>query len=162
MMRVYIMEVGVLIRFYLLASVIVSKPFLTFAAGCWLVVWQRHLAQDLGPELQTGTLAPGHYHAMVNFRLLCLLFNQHCPQIPLPWTSNYLLDLGFNFTFRIDHGPVFQFLHSSTCFSGVLRFEDDFQFFKRDAFRLHVEEIDEDKLENVPEDEEDIKPIANL
>jgi hypothetical protein len=77
-------------------------------------------------------------------------------------SSNYFLDLGFNFALRIDDGPVFQLLHSSTRFAGILGFKDDFQFFKRDAFGLDVKEIDEGKLEKIPEDEEDIEPIADL
>lgn len=77
-------------------------------------------------------------------------------------SSSYLLDLSFNFALGIDNGPVFQFLHSSTRFAGILGFKDDFQFFKRDAFGLNVKEIDEGKLEKIPEDEEDIKPIADL
>lgn len=77
-------------------------------------------------------------------------------------SSNHLFRLRFNFALGIHKSSLLQFLDSSACLAGIFRFKDDFQFFKRDTLRLDIKEVDEDELENVPEHEEDIKPISNL
>lgn len=42
------------------------------------------------------------------------------------------------------------------------RFENSIQVFQSPGLSLNEEEVDERKLETVPEDEEDVKPVADL
>lgn len=51
-------------------------------------------------------------------------------------------------------------LHTGLC--RVLRLEDLIQLLKGTALGLHKEEVDEDKLEQIPEDEEDVEPVFDL
>jgi len=44
----------------------------------------------------------------------------------------------------------------------VRRFEDGIQLFQGDGFRLDIEEVDEHELKQVPENEEDVEPVADL
>lgn len=76
--------------------------------------------------------------------------------------SDHLFRFSFDFAVKIDKSPLLQFLDGRARLARILGFKDDFQFFERDTLRLHVEEIDEDELEKVPEDEEHIEPVANL
>lgn len=47
-------------------------------------------------------------------------------------------------------------------FTWILRFEDLVKFFQSPSFRLNEEKVNEDKLEEIPEDEENVKPVSNL
>lgn len=91
-----------------------------------------------------------------------LLSEQLTSSFLLPAASNHLLRFRLDFAVEVDKSPLLQFLDGRAGLARILGLENDFQLFKRDALCLHVEEIDEGELEQVPEDEEDVEPVADL
>ena len=66
------------------------------------------------------------------------------------------------FPARVHQGPLLHFRDCGAGFARTFGLEDLIKLFQGATLSLHEEEIDKDKLKNVPEDEENVEPISNL
>jgi hypothetical protein len=57
-------------------------------------------------------------------------------------------------------GPSIDLLRA--CLGRIFCFENHIEFFESAALGLDIEQVDEDKLEEIPEHEKDVEPIFDL
>lgn len=67
-----------------------------------------------------------------------------------------------DFTIGVNHDPLLHLLDSCASLARIRCLKDLVQLFQGNAFGFDEEEVNNDKFEKVPKDEEDIEPEADL